>query len=171
MEQSHWISNYVFPYLNLLIFLVILVFFARKPLSEIARKRKTDFEDFSKSATQALAQAKQQLAELNNQHQRLEQEVKEIKARAHREAEAEANKIIEEGRRIAKQIVDDAMRISSVEYQMAQRQLENEAVQAAKQAIIRKVTSDFKASHDEAFIEDQIKELASLTKVAEGVMP
>ncbi len=171
MEQSHWIVNYVFPYLNLIIFLGILVFFARKPLSELAKKRKNDFEEFSKSATQTLAQAKQQLEELSKKHQALEEELKGIKEQAHRDAEDEAQRIIEEGRRIAKQIIDDAKRISAVEFQMAQRQLEKEAVFVAKQAIVRKIKADFKASHDETFVEDQIKGLASLTSVAEGVMP
>ena len=59
-ELFHWFVEYIVPYLNFLIFLAILVYFAKKPLSHLASKRKSTFEAHFKAASEALESAKKQ---------------------------------------------------------------------------------------------------------------
>lgn len=164
-ESFHWFVVYVVPYLNFFIFLAILVYFARKPLSQAALKRKNSFESHYQSASEALRNAQHQLESLQRRSKALDAEIALMRAKAVSEAESEANKIIEEGKKQAELILQDAKRMRDAEYLQAQSELEREALELAKARLVKKLETDFDASKDRSFIEARVKEM-SLLKIS-----
>ncbi len=166
MEDQHWLLEYVAPYVNFIIFVGILVYFARKPLAQLATKRKASFEAHFKAASEALAQAKHQLDEIQKRYSRLDEEIGALRKRAQTDAQHEAEKIISEGKRLAEQIVLDAKRMRDSEYLEAKKQLEREALSVARAVIIDKLQRDFSEAKDRSFVEGRIQELSKINASA-----
>lgn len=161
-EPFHWFVQFVVPYLNFLIFLGILVYFARTPLSQLASKRKSTFDAHHKAASEALNQAKQQLDELQNRAKVLSSEVDIMRSRGIQEAQSEAKRIVEDGKKLAQQILEDAKKMRDAEFLQAQAELERQALILVKTAVVKKLETDFNESKDHAFIEHRIKEMGEL---------
>ncbi len=168
MENYHWIYEYVAPYINFLIFLGILVYFSRKPLANFAQNRKASFEAHFKTANDSLHEAQHELEAIQKRFAGLDEEIRVLKAKAKADAEADATKIVNEGKRLAAQILEDAKRMQEGEFLEAKKQLEAEALALAKTTLVERLQKEFDENRDRAFIEGQIHELGKITRVSEG---
>ena len=167
-EPFHWFVEYIVPYLNFLIFLAILIYFARKPLSLLASKRKLAFDAHYKTATDTLNEATKQLDELQKRNKTLDAEIASLKAAALQEAQNEAKRIIEDGKRLANLLIEDAKKMRDAEFFQAQKELEKEALALAKVAVIKKLEKDFDKTKDQKFVEDRLKEMSTLKIAVAG---
>ncbi len=165
-ESFHWFVEYLVPYLNFIIFLCILVFFARKPISQLVVKRKMEFDSHFKSANESLLHVKQQFEELQNRNRLLESEIAQMKERAIQDAQNEANRIIEDGKRLAQQILEDAKRMQKAEFYHAQKELENQVLNLVKSTLIKKFENEFDEAKDQKFVGDRLKEMSALNKTS-----
>jgi F0F1-type ATP synthase membrane subunit b/b' len=163
VEPFHWFVEYIVPYLNFLIFLAILVFFARKPLMLLASKRKSTFDDHYKSSSETLTSFRHQFEELQKRYKTLDHEMSLMTARALQDAQLEANRIIEDGKRQARQVLEDAKKMRDAEYLEAQKELGREALSLTKAALIEKLEKDFDGSKDQLFTEKRLNEMSGLT--------
>lgn len=167
-DPFHWFVEYIVPYLNFLIFLAILVYFARKPLALLASKRKIAFDTHYKAASDTLNEAKKQLEELQKRNKTLDSEIESLRAAALLEAQNEARRIIEDGKKLASLLLEDAKKMRDAEYLHAQKELEKEALALAKIAVIKKLEKDFDKTKDQKFVEDRLKEMSTLKVTALG---
>jgi F0F1-type ATP synthase membrane subunit b/b' len=158
-EFFHWFVECIVPYINFFIFLSILVFVARKPLSQLSLKRKKDFDAHHQKAAETLERVKNQLDELQHRSKGLDAEMERIKKSAMQEAQEEARRIVDQGKRLAQQILEDAKRMRDAEYLQAQKKLETQALHLVKLALVKRLEKDFDASKDVAFSEARIKEM------------
>jgi len=164
-ETFHWFVEYIVPYLNFFIFLFILVFFARNPMSQFVKKRKADFDAYEKAANEALNSARAQIEELQKRSKSLNSEIENTKKNAIAEAQNEAKRIVDEGKKLAAQILEDAKRMRDSEFSEAQKKLQDEVLALVKSAVVKKLETEFDEGMDRHFMDARIKEMGVLLNV------
>jgi len=95
---------------NLIIVCSVLVWVARKPLANFFAGRSQSIRDQLAEAQKARSDAETRLAEIAARMASLDDELKEIRAAAEREAQAEHQRLIAEAERDAQKIIDQAKR-------------------------------------------------------------
>lgn len=161
-EPLHWFVRYVVPYINFFIFLLILIYFARKPLSQFTLKRKVDFDNHKKLAAEALSLVQTQFEELQRRSNSLAVEIENLKKAAISESQNEAEKIVQEGKRLANQIVEDAKKMRDSEYLELQNRLQKEIFASVKSALENKLSTDFDENMDYGFTRRRAQEMKAL---------
>ena len=161
-DSFGWFIECVVPYINFFIFLGILVYFSKKPLSQLAGKRKSDFDAHQRLAKETLGRAKEGLDQLTRRMKGLNEEIASMKSKALTEAKREAQKIIDDGKRQAEQILEDAKKLREAEFAEAQRKLALETMSRARADLLGRLEKEFDSSKDKHFIEKRLEEIASL---------
>jgi F-type H+-transporting ATPase subunit b len=152
----------IFPYINFSIFLALLIYFARKPAAEAARKRREDFERLMAEATKAKEVAEERLRELTARQAQLDAEVKEIQTTSRVAAEAEAAKIVADAERLAVHFKAEARRIAEAEVLRARQELRQEIVAAVKDSVTQKIKSELTPEAQLTLVKRQVGELRSV---------
>lgn len=153
------------PFVNFFIFLAILVYFAKNPLRELAKKRNETFESHRKKALQAKDATEAKLIATQNRLASLDSEIEGLKKAAKEEVEQEARKILENGKLMSRQMLDEAKRSQEREFLSIQQRLKDEIAKTVQEALIHKVSHDLTKETDENFSSDKIKELRGLEEV------
>ncbi len=166
MENFNWLQGFIVPYINFLLFIVLAVIFFRKPLANMAKKRREDFKNNLKLASEAKEAADKKLAEINQRLSQLDQEIKQINERAETEAKKEAQKIIADAEKQAAFLVEEAKRISEAELSQAMIELQDQILHHVKEQLTKKIKSDFSRDQHSAYIQSH---LTRLGEVSEGV--
>ncbi|MCX6126525.1 MAG: hypothetical protein NTV34_17460 [Proteobacteria bacterium] len=137
----------IIPYVNFIIFISVLVYFFRKPLTAMAELRRDKFLQSSKDAAAALQQAQQGL--LQKKFNLIDQELTDFKKQSQALAEEEAQRILHEGEKLATQIAAETKRVAVEEVARAKHAFREELVSAARvvaeQKIAEKLTDAEKA--------------------------
>jgi F-type H+-transporting ATPase subunit b len=97
-------STRIWEWVNLLLLVGALVFFARKPVADYLAGRKSGIETDLQTADQLLREAEGRLAEWSARAARLESEVADIKRAARESAEQEGERIVADARAAAERI-------------------------------------------------------------------
>lgn len=163
MSHFDWLRGFVFPYVNFLVFAVLLVKFAGKPLRELFGKRKREFQALVESAKETQNQARQQLAVLNERLAGLDKEVQDIKDAARRDAEDEARKIIEQGKKLATYMKEEAVRVAEAEISKARDDLQQEILVSVRQKVEEKIRQDMTSDEKKQFMQSQVSRLRAVT--------
>lgn len=131
---------------NLVLVVAVLVGVARKPLASFFASRSKAIRDQLEEAQRARQEAEAKLAEINLRMSRLDDELKEIRAAAEREAQEEHRRLIAAAERDAERIVDGARREINAMTRAAQLELKAHvaelSVQLAKEKIRDEITDD-----------------------------
>jgi F-type H+-transporting ATPase subunit b len=125
------LQAFLWPALNLVILLAVLVYFARKPLQAYFEKRRSDIQGELQSAADELATAESTYAKWQRRMIDLEGELDEIRATSRQRAEAERERIIQDARATAERIRRDATAAAELELRRARETLREEAAQLA----------------------------------------
>lgn len=149
----------VLPYVNFFIFLVLLVYFAKKPAAVAAKKRQEDFKQLMAEATRAKEEAEARLKQLNAQHSLLANEIEEIKSTFQAVAATEAAKILSDAEAFAANLKQEAHRIAEAELARAKQSLREEIVSAVKKNVTLKIQTEMTAEAQLALVQRQIKDL------------
>jgi F-type H+-transporting ATPase subunit b len=138
------LQTFLWPALNLVILLAVLVYFARKPLQAYFEKRRSDIQGELQSAADELATAESTYAKWQRRMIDLEGELDEIRATSRQRAEAERERIIQDARASAERIRRDATAAAELELRRARETLREEAAQLAidlaSERLLREVT-------------------------------
>ncbi|MBI2603865.1 MAG: hypothetical protein HYW48_12500 [Deltaproteobacteria bacterium] len=153
------------PYLNFLVFVAILVYFAKNPLRELARKRNDSFESFRAKALAAKKEAESRLEDVQRRLENLDAEIENLKKNAIAEAKKEASVIIGKGRLIAQQMLEDAKRSGDAEVLFLRQRLKEEIAKTAKEVLVSRLQSEFTEKQDEIFSSLKIAELSEWEEV------
>lgn len=95
---------------NILVLLAVLVYFLRKPLGQAFKNRSEEIKKSLIEAREARDRTQAKLAEMERKMQSLDDELRQLKATAEREAAEERARIIESAREDAEKIVALARR-------------------------------------------------------------
>jgi F-type H+-transporting ATPase subunit b len=121
----------LWEWVNLVLLIGALVYFARKPIANYLAGRRTGIESDLQNAEQLLRDAEGRLAEWNARAARLESEVADIKRSAREAAEQEGARIVADARASAERIRRDAASAVEREGARARARLRNETAELA----------------------------------------
>ena len=117
--------------INLAIILTILVYFARKPVSEFFATRRAQIGQDLEDAASLLSEAEARNAEIQRRLVDLESQLEEIRETSHLRAEEESERILAEANKNAARIQADAAAAVEQELSRARRELRAEAADLA----------------------------------------
>ncbi len=132
--------------INLLLVVFVLVWVARKPLAHFFTGRSQAIRDRLDEAQKARREAEARLAEIEARMRNLDDELKDIKAAAEREARDEFQRLVTAAERDAEKVVEYARREIEGMTRAAQVELRTHAaelsVRLAKEKIHSEITDD-----------------------------
>ena len=130
-DSASGLQAFLWPAVNLIILIAVLVYFARKPLRAYFDKRRSDIQGELQTAADQLATAETTYANWQRRMIDLDGELEEIRATSRQRAEAERERIIEDARASAERIRRDATAAVDLELRRAREVLREEAAQLA----------------------------------------
>ncbi len=123
-----WLKSVILPFINLTMFLVILVVALKKPLKNYFQNRAQELKDALEAAERAEKEAKAKLAEYGEKIKDLEKEREELFATFRKEAEAESERIVARAKERASKIKEDMERSLANELSLATNELREETI-------------------------------------------
>jgi F-type H+-transporting ATPase subunit b len=142
------LKGYIWPIINFLILVWVLVFFIKKmDLKGFFKKRTELIEQSLKEAREAKELAQKALAEVEERLKTKDTEIKNIIEAARQSGENEKARLIEEGNRLKARILEQAKTNINYEVKRAKEAIKDEAVEIAMELAEKKLKE--KLSKDE----------------------
>lgn len=130
-SQAEVVRETLWQAFNLVVIVVLLVYFARKPIASYFASRRQGIQSQLSEAADLLSQAEHRNSELQRRLVDLSAELDSIRESAGRRAEEEAMRILAEARATADRIRRDAQTAVEQELRRAQSKLREEAADLA----------------------------------------
>ena len=163
MEHFDWVMGAVFPYINFAIFAFLCLKFFKKPLNNMAEKRRTDYEALFAAAKSARDEAEKQSAAIEARMKNLDSEIAAITQAAQKASEKEAEASIESSRRLAQHIQEEARRVADTEIQNAKTALQNEIITAVSNSVTEKFKAELDADAHASLLNKRVGSLQSVS--------
>lgn len=162
LEGVELFKGVVLPYVNLLIFLSLGFYFLRKPLTDIAQKRKSDYLEAMKSATEAKELAEKKNEELQKRVESLELEIKEIIENARKVASLEVTRLEEESKRLSQHILEEAKRIGEGEVDRARKDIKSAIIAGVKESVTSTLAKGLSEEVHKTVLDKQLGKIGSI---------
>ncbi len=133
-NKPHQNGPFAFALLNFILFVWLLIKFAREPLRDYLHNRHTSIRRDLQEAAALHQHAREKLSEIEDKLKNIEHEIAEMKEKVARDAQLEKERIIHAAEEEAERIIMQADQTLNAELRRARRQLEVEAVNAALEA-------------------------------------
>jgi F-type H+-transporting ATPase subunit b len=160
-QSADGLQSFIWPAVNLVILLAVLVYFARKPLQAYFEKRRSDIAGELQSSADELATAESTYAKWQRRMIDLEGELDEIRATSRQRAEAERERIIQDARATAERIRNDATAAVELELRRAREILREEATQLAIELAGERLSREVTEADRDRLIDEFIGLIAS----------
>lgn len=125
------IGDLIYPVVNFLILLGVLVYFGRKPIQTFFGERRESIQSDLESAAALQREAEEQYSQWSRRLVALEDELQEIRTTARERAEREREHILSDARAGAERIRNDASNAITQEVRRAKALLRDEASELA----------------------------------------
>ncbi|MBI5740685.1 MAG: F0F1 ATP synthase subunit B [Nitrospirae bacterium] len=152
-------KDWLWPVVNFLVLVAVLVFAARKPFAEFFKNRTALIEKSLKEATEAKELALKALNEVKARVGNTDPEIEEILASARKAGEKEKETIIAEGEQLKEKILEQAKANIDFELQKAKDQIKTEAAMMALELAEKQIKEKLGQKEQEALIDGYIKRL------------
>jgi len=160
-QPADGLQSFIWPAVNLVILLAVLVYFARKPLRAYFDKRRSDIAGELQSSADELATAESTYAKWQRRMIDLDGELDEIRATSRQRAEAERERIIGDARATAERIRRDATAGIELELRRAREILREEATQLAIELAGERLSREVTEADRDRLIDEFIGRIAS----------
>lgn len=154
-----FLNAVLIPYINFFLFLGLFVFLFRKPLAQMVRGRRDDFDRSLAAASSAKQQAEKVYAETKARFDRLDAELKQYSENAVNLATREADRQLEEGKRLVEQIRKETEQLSKDLLANAKQQLREEIVQTAAATVEAKLRTELQGERQHQVVQKSINSL------------
>ena len=155
------LQAFLWPALNLVILIAVLVYFARKPLQAYFETRRSEIQGELQSAADQLATAESTYAKWQRRMIDLEGDLEEIRTTSRQRAEAERERIIDDARATAERIRRDATAAVELELRRAREILREEATQLAIELATERLTREVTDTDRDRLVDEFIDLIAS----------
>lgn len=152
----------VLPYTNFIIFIVLAIYFFRKPAKAAAEKRREEFLKLMQEAGQAKNLAEAKLRELEQRKQGLDKELQEMRQIAVQAAESEAQRIVNDAKTLGEHLKAEAKRIAEAEVLKARDGLRREIADAVRDAVEGRIRRDLNSESQVDLVRRQLTGLQSV---------
>ena len=160
-ESASGLEAFVWPAVNLVLLLSVLVYFARKPLRAYFDKRRSAIRSELQAAADQLATAETTYANWQRRMIDLDRELEGIRATSRQRAEAERERIINDARATAERIRSDATAAIELELRRAREVLREEAAQLAIELAGERLTREVTDADRDRLIDEFIDLIAA----------
>ncbi len=160
-QSADSLQSFIWPAVNLVILLAVLVYFARKPLQAYFEKRRSDIAGELQSSADELATAESTYAKWQRRMIDLESELDEIRATSRQRAETERERIIQDAHATAERIQRDATAAVELELRRAREILREEATQLAIDLAAERLSREVTDADRDRLVDEFIDLIAS----------
>ena len=160
-QGADGLQSLLWPAVNLVILLAVLVYFARKPLAAYFDKRRSEIAGELQSSADELATAESTYAKWQRRLIDLGAELDEIRATSRQRAEAERERIIQDARATAARIQRDATAAVELELRRARETLREEASQLAIELAGERLSREVTDADRDRLVDEFIDLIAS----------
>lgn len=154
MTASFWYGIF-WPYFQFVVFIVLLIYFARKPVESFLESRRDDFRTRLSEAQQALSIAEQKVKKYEALMASLTKDIAEVKDRCLKEADIEKEKILKEANAAAESLINDARRAANELIFQSQNDLKNEIYKLALSEFQKQLTAT-RIQHIDHKLQDEL---------------
>lgn len=154
-------SNFLWAVINFSILAFILYKFGKEPLREALAKRQETIEKTLDHATEARQKATEALREAKSRLSDKDTAVQEILADAKAIADREKQKILEQGERLSRDIVERARMSVGLELKRARDELKAEAVALAMELAEKKIRETVSDDGQQRLVADYVEKMES----------
>ena len=155
-SQAEIVRETLWQAFNLVVILVLFVYFARKPVGDYFAARRQGIQTQLSQAAELLSQAEHRNSELQRRLVDLSAELDTIRENSSRRAEEEAMRILAEARATADRIRRDAQTAVDQEVRRAQAKLREEAADLALELAARKLQTGVTDSDRDRLVDEFI---------------
>ncbi len=152
MEHFDWLKGFVFPYINLFIYLALLYFFGRPAINKLLATKRDTFLKQIQEAQKAKLLAEEQAKVLAVKLASLEKEINTIVTNAKSSAELEAELIIKNAEQLAEHIRTEAKRMAQAEVTSAKESLQKDIIAQVTDAVAKRMSTDVSSEQHLALI-------------------
>lgn len=163
LQEFNWLSGFVFPYINFVIFLIILLYSSKKSAQKLALKRKEDYENLFREAQAAKEASDKELEFLRERFKNLEVEISKMQANYKKTSQNEVAAIKASAEKMVHQIQEESKRISQNEIANAQKQLTIDLWEKTNQALVEKFQQEFKEEKTQSYTKKALSGLQQLS--------
>lgn len=135
MTGVEFFSGILFPFLNFLIFLVVAVYFFRKPLGAFAVARREKFLHEAREASDKADEVARLEHELQEGTRRIDQDLSNLEQQTIADAERQATQIITEAEKTAARIKAEATQVAEAFTTEMQNELKREILRRVREEL------------------------------------
>ena len=157
MDHFNWLNTVIYPYLNLFLFIFILVKLAKGPLKIAIHGKNEQFEKALSAANQAKEEAERKSKELEKKLAALDDDIQQIQSKAQAQAQSEAEKIVEQATALAEHLKNEAKRIAATELADAKNELRKQVLLAAKDSVKSRLENEFGEAQQLELVRNKVK--------------
>ncbi len=152
-------DEYKWKVLNFVILVVVLVWFAKKPLQEFLKKRTELIEKTLKEAQEAKELAQKALSAVEDRLKLKDKEIEEILSRSKDSAEREKELLIKQGEQMKEKILEQAKNNIDYEVRLAKEAIKAEAVEVAMELAEKKLKEKLTREEQIKLIEESLRRM------------
>ena len=151
----------LYPTINLLLLLAVLVYFGRKPIQQFFGDRRGEILDSIESAAKLHKQAETRYAEWQRKLANLEADLEDIRRSTRERAQAEGERILSDARANAERIRNDARTAVDQEVRRARLALREEAADLAVELAAERLRTQVGDSDRARLLDEFIERIES----------
>ncbi len=151
--------DWLWPVVNFSVLIIVLVFFARKPVAEFFKNRTALIEKSLREASEAKELAQKTLDQVKERLRNTDSEIAQIIEAARKSGEKEKEAIIAEGERLKERIIEQGKANIDFELQKAKERIKSDAARMALELAEKQIREQLGQKEQEALIDDYIKRL------------
>lgn len=161
MDEQLWLKV-VAPYANFILFVVLAVYWMRKPLANFFLGKKEAFVAQAEEAAKAKEVALAENNDLKLQLDKIKHEVEQIKTKAKESSDQEAARLVAKAEELATTLKEDASRVRENEVKKAKEQLRRHLVAEVKKSVEGKLSTDLPTAAKSALVDSNINALKAI---------
>ena len=165
MENFDLLQSFIFPYVNLAIFLVAAYFVLKGPILGALKSRRESYLALVERSNKAKAEAERQHQELDARLKGLDGELAKMRQDVKDAAEAEAKAIVANAEALAEHLKKEARRIAEAEVTAAKESVRKEILNQVQAQTAEELKRSLDAGRQHKIVASNIDSLATLKEV------
>jgi F0F1-type ATP synthase membrane subunit b/b' len=165
LENFEIFHSVIFPYANLVIFLILAWFILRKPLLNGLAAKREAYMGLLERANKAKTEAEAKQRELDQKLKDLEREVEQIKGEVRQQAEVDAKAIVVSAQTLAEHLKKEAKRIAEAEVAAAKEDVQREILQQVRKSAAEEIQRTLDDGRQHQVVKKGLAELSQMKEV------
>ncbi|MBC7661787.1 MAG: ATP synthase F0 subunit B [Chitinophagaceae bacterium] len=165
MENFDLLNSFIFPYVNLAIFLVLAVYILKKPIQNALRGKRDSYLVMLERANHAKEEAERKHREIEARFKALDSEMNRIRAEVKESADLEAQAILTSAQQLAEHLKHEAKRIAVAEITAAKEAVRADILQQVKQKTAEELARTLDDSRQHKIVQQSLNTLPNIKEL------